>query len=206
MLLTRLLSRVINPESGVGGTGVWTLEAMRKLRVGQRDVRTKTPAAAPRDRSQGKIQESFIRCVQWDGDWMMPWFSNCCCDTYWTKATWGEKGYFSLHFQVTPHRWWNHGGIQLTYPLCGLVSLVSYTTQDHLPGDGTTGCGPGSPISVSKQKNVPQKHPGANLMVAVSSTEILSSQVTVSCVRLTLTLTRSRVDYMEKMGKDSFIV
>lgn len=96
MLLPRLLSRVINPESGVGSTGVWTLEAMRKLGVGQRDVRTKTPAAAPRVGSQGKIQESFIRCVRWDGAWMMPWFSNCCCDTLLDKGNLGRKGLFQL--------------------------------------------------------------------------------------------------------------
>ena len=73
------------------------------------------------------------------------------CNTM-TKATWGRKSLFGLHFQITAHhqrksgqevkqgRNWEEGAMDsAVYWLTsyGLLSLLSYRTQDHQPRHGT---------------------------------------------------------------------
>jgi hypothetical protein len=62
--------------------------------------------------------------------------------------------------------------------------LLSYTSQNHLAGDGTAHSGLG-PTSNINQKNAPQISLQASLMEAFFSVEVLSSQVTLVCVKLT---------------------
>jgi hypothetical protein len=75
------------------------------------------------------------------------------------EASWGGKGLFSLHFNTAVHhqrmsglefkqvrkqelmqRPWRDVTYWLASP--GLLSLLSYRTQDHQPRDGTTHKGP----------------------------------------------------------------
>jgi hypothetical protein len=75
------------------------------------------------------------------------------------ETSWGGKGLFSLHFHIAVHHQ-RKSGLELkqvreqelmqrpwrdvTYWLAssGLLSLLSYRTQDHQPRDGTTHNGP----------------------------------------------------------------
>ena len=76
------------------------------------------------------------------------------------EASWGGKGLFSLHFHIAVHhqrksglelkqvrklmqRPWRDVSFCLVSP--GLLSLLSYRTQDYQPRDGTTHNGPSHP-------------------------------------------------------------
>jgi hypothetical protein len=88
------------------------------------------------------------------------------CNTM-TKATWGRKSLFGLHFQITAHhqrksgqevkqgRNWEEGAMDsAVYWLTsyGLLSLLSYRTQDHhQPRDGSTHNGALPPQSLIKK-------------------------------------------------------
>ena len=50
----------------------------------------------------------------------------------------------------------------------GLLSLVSYSTQDHLPRDSTAHSEMGPPTSLINQENVPQACSQVNLLEAFS--------------------------------------
>jgi hypothetical protein len=78
------------------------------------------------------------------------------------EASWGGKGLFSLHFHIAIH-YQRRSGLELKqvrkqelmqrpwrdvlYWLAspGLLSLLSYRTQDHQPRDGTTHSVPSHP-------------------------------------------------------------
>ena len=63
----------------------------------------------------------------------------------------------------------------------GLLSLLSYRTQDHQPKDGTTHHGLNPPPSVTNEENTLQ----LELMKGFFSTEGSSFQVILACVKLT---------------------
>lgn len=98
-----------------------------------------------------------------------------------TQGTWREPG----------GRNWsrNHGGM---LPM-GLLNLLTYTTQNHLPWRGTTHSDRGLPTSVINQENVPigQSYRG------IFSTEVSFSQITLFCFKLTKTSTTPTASYQE---------
>lgn len=51
---------------------------------------------------------------------------------------------------------WRNTAYWLASP--GFLSLLSYTIQDHLPGDGTTYCELGLPASIANQENATQAY------------------------------------------------
>jgi hypothetical protein len=84
------------------------------------------------------------------------------------KASWGGKGLFSLNFHIVVHHWrksgqelkqdWNLEAGADAEPMeecCpwlgphGLLSLLSYKTQDHQPRGDSTPNGLGPPLSIS---------------------------------------------------------
>ena len=82
------------------------------------------------------------------------------------EASWGGKDLFSLHFHIAVHyqrksglelkqvrkqelmqKPWRDVPYWLAFP--GLLSLLSYRTQDYQPRDGTTHNGPGPPALIT---------------------------------------------------------
>jgi hypothetical protein len=79
------------------------------------------------------------------------------------EASWGEKDFFSLYFYIVVHHQrksgqelragtWRQELMQrpwrdVTYWIAspGLLSFLSYRTQNYQPGDGTTHNGPSNP-------------------------------------------------------------
>lgn len=60
----------------------------------------------------------------------------------------------------------------------GLLKLHAYTTQDHIPRNGTAHSGLCPPIPIIDQENVPIGLPMGQPDVGKSSVKALSSQVT----------------------------
>jgi hypothetical protein len=110
-----------------------------------------------------------------------------------------ERVYFSLQFHTTDHHWGKSGQelrqelIQrpwrnTAYRLAphGLLSLLSYTIQDHQPRDGT----PHSELSplplTTNQENDPEVWPQVHLVREdIFSIEIPPFKMTLACVQLT---------------------
>lgn len=66
-----------------------------------------------------------------------------------------------------------------------LLSLLSYTSQDHLPRNGTTHNGRGPPTAITNQDNESSKgfHTGQSYG-DIFSVGILSSYITLKCIKL----------------------
>jgi hypothetical protein len=96
--------------------------------------------------------------------------------TPWPKIKLGKKGLFSLYLQIIVHHWrksrqelkqnWNmEAGADArlwkdaAYSLAssGLLSLLSYRTQDHQPRNGTTHHGPSHQL-ITNWENALQLH------------------------------------------------
>jgi hypothetical protein len=98
---------------------------------------------------------------------------------HWPKATWRRKGLINLQVTVyhggklkqefkagvwkqeLKQRPWRNTAYWLDSH--GLLSLLSYTTQAHLPTNGTTYSGLGSPTSMNNQQNASQMYPKLTL-------------------------------------------
>lgn len=81
-----------------------------------------------------KASMVFLRGLQWInnhfGYCLMSGVS-CCDKTPWTTATWGGKaGTWSQQLKHRPR-----GNVASSFSLYHLLSLHSYTTEDHLPMD-----------------------------------------------------------------------
>jgi hypothetical protein len=104
------------------------------------------------------------------------------------KASWGEKGLLNLHFHIDVHHQ-RKSGQELTQGknvetgvgaqamcvcvwvlLTGLLSLLSYRTQDHQPKDDSTHNGLGPPPLITEKM--------AYLM------ELSFSRMTLACIKL----------------------
>lgn len=66
-----------------------------------------------------------------------------------------------------------------------LSQLLSYTLQDNLPRDSTTYSGLDPSTSIINQENVPEDLPTGQTDEEIFSTEVHSSQMTLSCINLT---------------------
>lgn len=66
-----------------------------------------------------------------------------------------------------------------------LECMLSYTLQDSLPRDGTTHSGLNPSTSIINQENVPEDLPTGQTDEEILSTEVHSSQMTLSCINLT---------------------
>ena len=78
-----------------------------------------------------------------------------------------------------------HGGMLLTSLLPTAAQPLSYTTQNHQPWGGTTYSELGPPPSIVSQENEPQAYPQANLLRTFDPTEVPSSKMTLTGVKLT---------------------
>lgn len=81
--------------------------------------------------------------------------------------------------------------------LCGLLSLFSNTTQDHMPDGGTTHCELGPPTLVINLKNAPINLPTGQYDGGSSLDEFLPSQI---CLGL------CQADTKPACPKTSFII
>ena len=68
--------------------------------------------------------------------------------------------------------------------VCGLLSLLSHTTQDHPSRGGTTHRRLGPPTSVINQEKAPTGMPTGQVDRGISSVEVPSSQTTLTCIKL----------------------
>lgn len=64
----------------------------------------------------------------------------------------------------------------------GFLSLLYYTTQDHMPRDSPTHGGFGPPMSITSQENVPHTWPQANVMAEIPYLRFLLLRVTLVLV------------------------
>ena len=118
------------------------------------------------------------------------------------KASWEGKDLFDLDFQIIVHHWRKSGqelkqGRNLeagsnadprsqksaAYWLApsGLLSLLSYRTQDHQPRDGTTHNELGSPPSITNLEKAPTGLSTARAYGGIFLSEVSSSQMTNLC-------------------------
>ena len=134
-----------------------------------------------------------------------------------TKETWGGERLLSVCFHIAEAskirtgagagqgpggKTWSRGrGEGPTYWLAlhGLVNLLSYSTQDHLPWDGTTLKELGGPSHVNyKSRSTPTTGlPTGQSGRGIFLVEVPSSKRTLVCVKLTEKLANT---YTNKMG------
>lgn len=116
------------------------------------------------------IQIVLVCCLL---EWWIPW----------PKAIYGGKGLFHTAYspswrEARAGTWrqkMQRPQMNSAYQLAchGLLSLLLYTIQDHVIGDGTIHSSLGSPIQVINQENGAQSWLYANLMEAFSQVRVL---------------------------------
>ena len=68
--------------------------------------------------------------------------------------------------------------------LNGLLPILSYVTQDHLPRIGTNHSELGLPTSIINQENIPTWVPTGQSGERIFSIEVLFPQMSLSCIKL----------------------
>ena len=112
-----------------------------------------------------------------------------------TGSTLERRGFMSVHSCSPSRREVGSGGTEAetmevaAYWLAphGLLSLLSYITQDHLPRDGTAHSGLSPPTPIINQEKGSPAMPTGQSDGGMFSVEVLSSQMTMACVELTKT-------------------